>query len=226
MKNKTIGQTESILPHKGIESTQSAQHGTLLLVRHGQSLYNQQNRFTGWQDPDLSAQGIAEAVSLGHKLSGWKPDIAFTSTLIRAAHTLTILLKTLGGPNIPIIKSQDLNERCYGALEGLNKEETTMKYGIEKVQRWRRSYTVRPPGGESLKDTAARVIPYFEKMIKPELIVGKNVLVVAHGNSLRALAMHLEKLSEKAVVALEIPTCVPLKYDFGPAIAVHRTAFP
>ncbi len=186
----------------------------LILVRHGQSTYNKQNRFTGWKNPSLSAQGKIEAIEAGLKLKSIKIDIAYTSTLLRARQTLKLMLKMMKATKIPIVISENLNERSYGELEGLNKTETTAKYGIIKVQRWRRSYDIRPPGGESLKDTAARVITYFESEISPQIKSGKTVLVVAHGNSLRALIMYIEKLNPAEIIAIEIPTGVPRIYQW------------
>nr|WP_317126600.1 2,3-bisphosphoglycerate-dependent phosphoglycerate mutase [Chryseobacterium sp. G0186] len=158
----------------------------LFLVRHGQSLWNLENRFTGWQNIDITETGIDEAKKAGIALRKEKINIAFTSVLIRAQHTLTIILDEIGNPDIPIIMDKALNERSYGDLEGLNKAETAEKYGDEQVYIWRRSYDVVPPGGESLKDTYNRVIPYFEREIVPLLKKDENVLIVAHGNSLRA----------------------------------------
>ncbi|OCA78647.1 2,3-bisphosphoglycerate-dependent phosphoglycerate mutase, partial [Chryseobacterium contaminans] len=152
----------------------------LFLVRHGQSLWNLENRFTGWQDIDITETGIEEAKNAGIALKKEKIDIAFTSVLLRAQHTLSIILDEIGKPNLPVIKDKALNERSYGNLEGLNKAETALKYGDEQVHTWRRSYDVVPPGGESLKDTYNRVIPYFEKEIAPLLKKGENILIVAH----------------------------------------------
>lgn len=186
----------------------------LFLVRHGQSLWNLENRFTGWQDIDITEAGIEEAKKAGIALKGEIIDIAFTSALIRAQHTLTIILDEMGKKNIPIIIDKALNERSYGNLEGLNKAETALKYGEEQVHIWRRSYDVVPPGGESLKDTYNRVIPYYESKIVPVLKEGKNVLIVAHGNSLRALIMYLEHLSPDEILEREIATGFPLTYIF------------
>ncbi|MET3036663.1 2,3-bisphosphoglycerate-dependent phosphoglycerate mutase [Chryseobacterium sp. NRRL B-14859] len=194
----------------------------LFLVRHGQSLWNLENRFTGWQDIDITETGIEEAKKAGIALKGEKIDIAFTSVLIRAQHTLSIILDEIGNPNIPVIKDKALNERSYGNLEGLNKAETAQKYGDEQVHIWRRSYDVVPPGGESLKDTYNRVIPYFEREILPLLKQGKNVLIVAHGNSLRALIMYLEHLSPEEILEREIATGVPLTYIFDENFHVSR----
>lgn len=194
----------------------------LFLVRHGQSLWNLENRFTGWKDIDITEAGIEEAKKAGIALKGERIDIAFTSALIRAQHTLSIILDVIGNPDIPVIQDKALNERCYGNLEGLNKADTALKYGAEKVHIWRRSYDVVPPGGESLKDTYNRVIPYFEREIKPLLKQGKNVLIVAHGNSLRALIMYLEHLSPEEILEREIATGFPLTYIFDEKFHVSR----
>ncbi|MGU3375184.1 2,3-bisphosphoglycerate-dependent phosphoglycerate mutase [Chryseobacterium sp. M5A1_1a] len=194
----------------------------LFLVRHGQSLWNLENRFTGWQDIDITEVGIEEAKNAGIALKKEKIDIAFTSVLIRAKHTLFIILDEIGKPNTPIIIDKALNERSYGNLEGLNKAETAQKYGDEQVYTWRRSYDVVPPGGESLKDTYNRVIPYFEKEIAPLLKKEKNVLIVAHGNSLRALIMYLEHLSPDEILEREIATGVPITYIFDENFHVSR----
>jgi 2,3-bisphosphoglycerate-dependent phosphoglycerate mutase len=187
---------------------------TLVLVRHGESEWNRENRFTGWVDVPLSERGRAEARQAGEKLRGYRFDKAFTSVLRRAIDTLLIILEVIGQKDALVEKSEALNERHYGDLQGLNKAETAAKFGDEQVKLWRRSYSVRPPNGESLADTAARVLPYWEKHILPELKTGRNILVVAHGNSLRALVMKLDNLSEQEVIELNIPTGVPLVYQF------------
>ena len=184
----------------------------LVIVRHGQSQWNLENRFTGEVDIDLTQQGREEAKSAGEKLLGYQFDTAFTSVLKRANETLDIILDIIQEKNIPIIKNKALNERNYGDLQGLNKAETALKYGDEQVHIWRRSYDVAPPGGESLKDTYNRVIPYYKNEIYPLLKEGKDILIVAHGNSLRSLAMYLENISETAISELNIPTGVPLLY--------------
>jgi len=186
----------------------------LFLVRHGQSQWNLENCFTGWQNIDITALGQQEARQAGKALTNESIDIAFTSTLIRAQHTLQIILDEIGKPNIPIVVDAALNERSYGNLEGLNKDETAEKYGAEQVHIWRRSFDVAPPGGESLKDTYDRVIPYFENFIQPELDAGKNVLMVAHGNSLRALIMYLEHLNPVQILEREIATGDPITYQW------------
>ena len=180
--------------------------GHLVLLRHGESQWNLENRFTGWIDVPLSAQGREEAMAAAKQLSGYRLDRAFTSRLVRATDTLRIVLAAIGQGQIPIEENQALNERMYGDLQGLNKEETVKQYGAQQVEVWRRSYEVRPPGGESLQDTATRVLPYYQKRIQPALEKGDTVLIVAHGNSLRALVMHLEHLSSQHIVDLSIPT--------------------
>jgi 2,3-bisphosphoglycerate-dependent phosphoglycerate mutase len=188
--------------------------GTLVLVRHGQSNWNLKNLFTGWRDPPLSEQGIRESREAGQKLRALnlKFDIAFTSALKRAQQTLELMLKELGQQTIEAIKDKALNERDYGELSGLNKAEATKKFGAEQIHIWRRSFDIAPPGGESLKDTAARVLPYYHKHILPLLKQGKHVLVSAHGNSLRALVMELENLSPIEIVKRELATGAPLIY--------------
>jgi len=185
----------------------------LVTVRHGQSQWNLENRFTGWIDIDLSPKGIEEARSAGEKLIGYKFDKAYTSVLIRAQRTLDIILDIIGLKDLPVEKDKALNERMYGDLQGLNKDDMRKQYGDEQVRLWRRSYDVQPPNGESLKDTAARVIPYFEEKIIPDLKSGKNILISAHGNSLRALVMYLEKLSKEQILETEIPTGIPKVYE-------------
>ena len=192
----------------------------LVLVRHGESQWNLENRFTGWVDVPLSPKGEQEAREAGKTLEAVRFDCAFSSVLIRAKDTLRIILEELGQTTLPIEEDQALNERMYGDLQGLDKKETAKKFGDQQVKIWRRSFDVRPPGGESLKDTAERVLPYYEKHIRPALLAGKTVLVVAHGNSLRALIMHLENLSKEEVLELNIPTGVPLFYEMNPTGAV------
>ncbi len=191
---------------------------TLILVRHGQSQWNLENKFTGWVDVPLTDSGRAEARRAGElvKPLGITFDVAYTSVLVRANETLSIILEVLGQENIPVIKDKALNERHYGKLQGLNKEETVKKYGEEQVKIWRRSYDVAPPEGESLKDTAARTLPYFESRILPDLKTGKNVLIAAHGNSLRSIVMDLDKLTKEQVLALELGTGVPVRYEINP----------
>ncbi len=186
----------------------------LILLRHGQSQWNLENRFTGWVDVPLSAQGIKEAEQAGQKLKEFRIDRAYTSVLQRANKTLNLALKAAGKDSIPIIKDQALNERHYGELQGLNKEETEKKFGKEQVLLWRRSYDVAPPKGESLKDTAARTLPYFKDVILQDLRRDKNILIAAHGNSLRSIVMEVEKLTPEEILKVEIPTGVPIVYEF------------
>lgn len=185
----------------------------LVLLRHGESQWNLENRFTGWVDVPLSPRGVQEAKNAGDKLRGFTFDRAFTSVLLRANETLRLVLDGLGQTNIPIEKDKALNERMYGELQGLNKAETSKKYGEDQVKIWRRSFDVRPPGGESLKDTADRVLPYYNEKIKPYLLKGETILISAHGNSLRALVMQLDQLSKEQVLELNIPTGAPLLYE-------------
>jgi 2,3-bisphosphoglycerate-dependent phosphoglycerate mutase len=185
----------------------------LVLLRHGESQWNLENRFTGWVDVPLSPRGVQEAKNAGDKLRSFTFDRAFTSVLVRANDTLRLVLEAVGQTTIPVEKDKALNERMYGELQGLNKAETARKYGDDQVKIWRRSYDVRPPGGESLKDTADRVLPYYELKIKPYVLKGETILIAAHGNSLRALVMQLEQLSKEQVLELNIPTGVPLLYE-------------
>jgi 2,3-bisphosphoglycerate-dependent phosphoglycerate mutase len=188
----------------------------LVIVRHGQSIWNLENRFTGWIDVDLSETGIREATQAGNRLKGVASfDVLFTSELKRAKETAKLMLASMGVQNIETHSNTALNERHYGDLQGLNKDETRAKYGADQVHEWRRSYHTRPPGGENLADTVGRVLPYFEANILPLLKSGKNVLVVAHGNSLRALLKQLEGLSEDEIIAVEIPTGTPIVYSIG-----------
>jgi len=210
----------------------------LVLIRHGQSQWNLENRFTGWVDVPLSPKGIQEAVNAGKKLKGTRFDAGFVSYQLRAVQTLQYAFSELGdnrtpiihhedarihdrehhsgnpGSELPIYQSVELAERYYGDLQGLNKDETRKKYGEEQVHLWRRSYDIRPPGGESLKDTCERTIPYYQTHIEPELRKGKTLLVVAHGNSLRSIVKFIENISDEIIPTLEIPTGVPLVYDF------------
>jgi 2,3-bisphosphoglycerate-dependent phosphoglycerate mutase len=185
----------------------------LVIFRHGQSLWNLENKFTGWVDVDLSAKGIEEAKKAGLKLKGYVFDYAYASDLKRAQETLTLALKMADHAPIVPVFDKALNERMYGDLQGLDKEETAKKFGEDQVKIWRRSFDVPPPNGESLKDTADRVIPYFEKEIVPKLKAGKNVVIAAHGNSLRALIMHLEHLSPAQILEFEIGTAQPRLYE-------------
>ncbi|MCE9648108.1 MAG: 2,3-bisphosphoglycerate-dependent phosphoglycerate mutase [Parvibaculum sp.] len=186
----------------------------LVLVRHGQSEWNEKNLFTGWRDPALTQKGIAEGREAGEALkkAGYQFDVAYTSVLTRAQETNRLILEEIGQPDLPVIKDQALNERDYGDLSGLNKDDARKKWGEEQVHIWRRSYDIPPPGGESLKDTAARVLPYYEREILPRVLKGERVLIAAHGNSLRALVMVLDKLSEKEILEVNIATGAPIVY--------------
>ncbi|ODT72730.1 MAG: 2,3-bisphosphoglycerate-dependent phosphoglycerate mutase [Pelagibacterium sp. SCN 63-23] len=192
--------------------------GTLILVRHGQSDWNLKNLFTGWRNPDLTEKGQGEARATGKalKAAGIVPDLYYTSALRRAQHTLDLMLEEMGIDNVTIIRNIALNERDYGDLSGLNKDDARAKWGEEQVHIWRRSYDVPPPGGESLKDTADRTLPYYDAEILPRLKAGKTVLVAAHGNSLRALVMAIEGLTPDEILAREIATGEPTVYRIGP----------
>jgi len=192
----------------------------LILLRHGESQWNLENRFTGWVDVPLSERGEKEAKEAGLKLKSFRIDVAHTSVLRRATDTLDLALKAAGKNSVPIIKNVALNERHYGDLQGLKKEEMAKKYGKEKVLLWRRSYDIAPPGGESLKDTAARTLPYFNEVISRDLREGKNVLIAAHGNSLRSIVMEIEKLTPAEILKVEIPTGVPLVYEMDTSLKV------
>ncbi|MEC9200018.1 MAG: 2,3-diphosphoglycerate-dependent phosphoglycerate mutase [Candidatus Thermoplasmatota archaeon] len=189
--------------------------GVLILIRHGQSVWNAENRFTGWTDVELSERGVGEAERAGDLLSEIRFGVVHTSGLIRAQKTAEIIMSrnNVSG-KIPVMKDQRLNERHYGDLQGLNKAETAEKHGAEQVHIWRRSFDVPPPGGESLKMNAERTIPYFEEEIVPDLKDGKNVLVSAHGNSLRSIVMHIESISPEEIVSLEIATGTPMFYKY------------
>ena len=189
----------------------------LVLVRHGQSEWNAKNLFTGWKDPKLTDLGIQEAIKAGDLLEtrNLKFDLMFTSDLFRAQETGRLILEQMNQTDIQVIEDQSLNERNYGDLAGLNKDEAREKWGEEQVHIWRRSFDVPPPGGESLKNTAERVLPYFELEIMPKVKEGLNILIAAHGNSLRALVMELEKISSEEIVKLEIATGDPLTYEYS-----------
>ncbi|MCA9471842.1 MAG: 2,3-bisphosphoglycerate-dependent phosphoglycerate mutase [Nitrospirales bacterium] len=196
----------------------------LVLIRHGESQWNLENRFTGWVDVELSPKGVQEAKDAGEKLRPFRFDQAFTSGLRRAQETLRLILEVIGHTELPVERDPALNERMYGDLQGLNKAETVKKFGEEQVKIWRRSFDVQPPGGESLKDTADRVLPYYTRRIHPEILAGKTILVAAHGNSLRALVMHLEQLSKEEILEVNIPTGAPLLYEIDEqgSVADHR----
>jgi 2,3-bisphosphoglycerate-dependent phosphoglycerate mutase len=198
---------------------------TLILVRHGQSEWNLQNKFTGWVDVDITELGKKEALEAGKKLKDYNFTHVFSSVLKRANRTMDIILEEINKTDLPIVKNQALNERHYGDLQGKDKAETAEKYGDEQVHIWRRSFDIAPPGGESLKDTCDRVIPYFNEHIVPLLKAGENVLVVAHGNSLRALIMHLEKLSPDEILKRELPTGAPRVYNLGNNLEVLQAEF-
>lgn len=185
----------------------------LVIFRHGQSVWNLENKFTGWVDVELTPKGIDEAKSAGQKLKGYNFDYAYASALKRAQNTLTLALETAGHKPLAPVYDAALNERMYGDLQGLNKADTAAKYGDDQVKIWRRSYDIAPPNGESLKDTAARVIPYFESEIVPKLKAGKNIVIAAHGNSLRALIMYLEKMTPEQILQFEIGTAEPRLYE-------------
>jgi 2,3-bisphosphoglycerate-dependent phosphoglycerate mutase len=191
----------------------------LVLVRHGQSLWNLQNRFTGWVDVPLTEAGEQEAARAGERLRGMHFDVAYTSALIRAQETLRIIIAT-SGISVPVIRDAALNERDYGDLAGLDKAATARRYGAEQVHIWRRSFDVAPPEGESLKDTAARTLPFFERAVLEDVRAGRDVLVVAHGNSNRSIVMRLDGLDEDEVTSLELATGVPLVYDLDSTGAV------
>lgn len=186
---------------------------TLAIVRHGQSLWNLENRFTGWVDVPLTEKGRDEARLAGERLRGVHFDVAYTSSLVRAQHTLDIIVEHAGLEGLPIIRDEALNERHYGDLQGLNKADTAAKYGEEQVHLWRRSFATPPPNGEALKDTAARTLPFFDRAIMGDIRQGKDVLVVAHGNSNRSIVMQLDALDEEGVLALELATGIPLVYE-------------
>ena len=204
----------------------------LLLLRHGESQWNLENRFTGWVDVPLSPKGEQEARQAGEKLKGITFDLAYTSVLQRAIRTLEIALSVTGQTDLPVVRDAALNERHYGSLQGKNKAEIGEQFGQEQLKIWRRSFDIPPPNdttelnpegiSESLKDTAARTLPYFESKILPEVISGKNVIVAAHGNSLRSIVMQLDGLSKEQVLELNIPTGVPLRYDYEGAVIKER----
>lgn len=192
----------------------------LVIFRHGQSVWNLENKFTGWVDVELSPKGIEEAKSAGLKINGFAFDYAYASDLKRAQNTLKLALESAGHSPITPVFDKALNERMYGDLQGLDKTETAKKYGEEQVKIWRRSFDIPPPNGESLKNTAERVIPYFEKEIIPKLKEGKNVVIAAHGNSLRALIMYLEKMTPEQILEFEIGTAQPRLYELDKNINV------
>ena len=200
----------------------------LILVRHGQSEWNAKNLFTGWKDPGLTDQGVSEAKNAGKLIleQNIEFDVMYTSMLSRAQKTGDIILRILNHKEIPIIKNEALNERHYGSLAGLNKDDARKKWGDEQVHIWRRSFDMPPPDGESLKDTADRVLPYFETEIMPKVISGSSILIAAHGNSLRALIMKLDSISSEDIVKLEIPTGAPILYEFAPDLSLIHISEP
>lgn len=195
---------------------------TLIIFRHGQSVWNLENKFTGWVDVELTEKGIQEAKNAGEKLKPFQFDLAYASDLKRAQNTLKLALEVSNQPNVPTIYNKALNERMYGDLQGLDKTATAEKYGDEQVKIWRRSYDIAPPNGESLKDTAARVIPYFKAEIEPKLKEGKNIVVAAHGNSLRALIMYLENMTPQQILEFEIGTAIPRHYELDASLKVLK----
>ncbi|MFO0356099.1 MAG: 2,3-bisphosphoglycerate-dependent phosphoglycerate mutase [Sphingobacteriaceae bacterium] len=192
----------------------------LVIFRHGQSIWNLENKFTGWVDVDLTPKGVDEAKAAGEKIKNFKFDHAYSSDLQRAQKTMATALEVAKHAPLTPVYDKALNERMYGDLQGLDKTETAKKFGEDQVKIWRRSFDIAPPNGESLKDTAARVLPYFEKEIAPKLKAGKNVIVVAHGNSLRALIMHLEKMTPKQILEFEIGTAQPRLYELDAQLNV------
>jgi 2,3-bisphosphoglycerate-dependent phosphoglycerate mutase len=203
----------------------SAPYAKLVIVRHGQSEWNALNKFTGWVNVDLAPKGIAEAKEAGEKLKGYKFDKGFTSALLRAQRTLKLALEVTGQTDLEVVENEALNERMYGDLQGMNKDEAREQFGEEQVHIWRRSFDTPPPGGESLKGTADRVLPYFKEVIEPELKAGKTIIIAAHGNSLRALIMYLEKLSPEEILKTEVPTGKPKLYEFDENLNVLRTDY-
>lgn len=201
----------------------------LVLVRHGQSEWNLKNLFTGWKDPDLTDKGVKEAHNAGEQLRDLKLefDLAYTSVLTRAQKTLAIILDELGQSDLETVRDQALNERDYGDLTGMNKDQAREEFGEDQVHIWRRSYDVPPPGGESLKMTAERVLPYFHKEILPKVLAGKRTIVAAHGNSLRSLIMELENLSSEEILQRELGTGTPIIYrldENGSVVSVQDLA--
>lgn len=194
---------------------------TLIIFRHGQSAWNLENKFTGWVDVELTEKGVQEAKNAGEKLKPFNFDYAFASDLKRAQNTLKTALE-VAGKSVPTTYDKALNERMYGDLQGLDKTETAKKFGEEQVKIWRRSFDIAPPNGESLKDTAARVIPYFKAEIEPKLKAGKNVVIAAHGNSLRALIMYLENMTPEQILEFEIGTAIPRHYELDADMKVLK----
>ena len=200
-------------------------HAKLVIVRHGQSEWNAQNKFTGWVNVDLAPKGIAEAKEAGEKLKGFKFDKGFTSALLRAQKTLKLALEVQGQSDLEVVENEKLNERMYGDLQGMDKDQARKEFGEEQVHIWRRSFDTPPPEGESLKGTADRVLPYYTEVIEPELKDGKTIIIAAHGNSLRALIMYLEKLSREEILKTEVPTGKPKLYEFDADLNVLSTDY-
>jgi 2,3-bisphosphoglycerate-dependent phosphoglycerate mutase len=196
----------------------------LILVRHGQSEWNAKNLFTGWKDPGLTELGVKEAKDAGKLIAnkGILFDLMYTSMLTRAQKTGDLILQEMRHPEITIIKNEALNERNYGSLAGLNKDAARKKWGDDQVHIWRRSFDIPPPNGESLKDTAERVLPYFKSEIMPKVIEGSSILIAAHGNSLRSLIMELDSISSEEIVNLEIPTGAPIQYVFNEDGSINK----
>jgi 2,3-bisphosphoglycerate-dependent phosphoglycerate mutase len=202
-----------------------SKHASMVIVRHGQSEWNALNKFTGWVDVDLAPKGIAEAKAAGNLLNGRKFDEAFTSALMRAQKTLQHILEGSNQTDIKVSEDERLNERMYGELQGMDKDEARKEFGEDQVHIWRRSFDTPPPGGESLKGTADRVIPYYTSDIEPLLKAGKDLIIAAHGNSLRALIMHLENLSREEILKTEVPTGKPRIYEFDADLKVIRAEY-
>lgn len=197
----------------------------LIIIRHGQSVWNLENRFTGIADVELTPEGEKEAKEAGRRIKKYALDEAYTSVLQRAIHTLDIILKETDNLGLPVTKNAALNERDYGDLQGLDKTDTAKKYSAQQVLEWRRSYEAVPPEGESLKDTYNRVVPYYTKEIEPKLKTGKNILIVAHGNSLRALMMYLEHISEKEIAEINLATGMPRLYEFDASFSLVKVSY-
>jgi 2,3-bisphosphoglycerate-dependent phosphoglycerate mutase len=195
---------------------------TLIIFRHGQSVWNLENKFTGWVDVELTDKGVQEAKHAGEKLKPFTFDLAYASDLKRAQNTLKTALEVAGQAGVPTTYNKALNERMYGDLQGLDKTETAKKFGEDQVKIWRRSFDIAPPNGESLKDTAARVIPYYKAEIEPKLKEGKNIVIAAHGNSLRALIMYLENMTPEQILEFEIGTAVPRHYELDKDLNVLK----
>lgn len=194
----------------------------LIIFRHGQSVWNFENRFTGWADVGLTDKGVEEAKEAGEKLKSFKFDKGYSSALKRTQESLLIALKECGQEKIPVVYSQALNERNYGDLQGLNKAETAEKYGQDQVMKWRRGYDIAPPNGENLRDTVNRVVPYFEKVILPELKENKNIVICSHGNTMRAILMYLENISPEEIVKMEFKTGEIILYEFDTNLKIQN----